>query len=174
MVETKTGLKRESVDQRKDLWLLSNSNVALNIKVNNKPSRHFYNLSLYPCSLPLLTSCFPPLCLSQSIIPPLADTHGTLAFRSFHYNKPHSLEHFLHSLTACGPWVPEQTPPTLLPHTLFFPHPPSSGAYPGAAVAPGADSHKQPELPIELSVLICQSVSHIWSLRPSCSVYVEK
>lgn len=59
---------------------------------------------------------------------------------------------------------------TLMLHTLSFLYPPPPGAYPGASVDPTPESHKQPELPIELSFLNCVSANHTGSVCPHCLV----
>lgn len=65
------------------------------------PPTHHHHLLPQPC---LDTH-------SRSIIPSLAETHGSPTCRSYHHNKPHSLEHFLHSAPSCASSLPDQTPP---------------------------------------------------------------
>lgn len=79
----------------------------------------------------------PSSSLSQSIISPLEETHGTLAYRSFHFNKLHSLEHFLSSVPPLMVPGSQSRPPlsSALTHPLF-PPPSHPGAYLQASVAP--------------------------------------
>lgn len=72
----------------------------------------------------------PPHDMSLSIIPPLEETHGTQTYHSFHYNKLHSLEHFLSSVPAYDPRVQVQTPSSHTP-SLSFTSPPPSALIPG-------------------------------------------
>lgn len=126
-----------------------------------------------------------PLLLHFSPLPPPRCISLPLCLSSLLLQRHMALWHATHSiLTSHIPWntsalfllvVPEsqsKSPPRHLSHHPHHLHPPTPGAYPWASVAPTAESHKQPQLPIELSLLICLSVSHTGSICHSRLVCV--